>query len=74
MVICTTVVVTTFFENPYMKDLLTNLEPKHKPVYWKKLGQLIMVINEIVKEDVSVCFSLYQYCTFTFASDAKCFV
>ena len=53
MVISTTGVATTFFENPYVRELMARLEPRHKPVYRRKLGRLIMVIDEVVREEVS---------------------
>ena len=59
MVICTSGVPTSFFDNPYVRDLLQNLQPQHRPIYRMKLGRIIMVIDEIIREEVS--FSSFQF-------------
>ena len=42
---------STYFENPYIRKILQDLEPRHRPVYQKKLLRLVRcIINESGEE------------------------
>ena len=43
-----------FFENLYVCDWLNSLEPRHHPIYRKKLVQLICCIIDITTKEVSI--------------------
>ena len=58
LVICSTGISTSFFDNPYVKSLLQGLNPQHRPVYRMKLAKIILVIHEVLTTEVSVCFEL----------------
>ena len=54
VVICTTGVSTSFFSNPYVKDLLRNLEPRHRTVYRKKLTRIVRCIMDVSQSEVCI--------------------
>ena len=44
----------SFFENPYVKDMLTGLSPRHRPVYRKKLTKLLRCVADVSQKEVSI--------------------
>ena len=43
----------SFFENPFVRDWLNSLEPRHCSIYRKKLARLICCIIDITTKEVS---------------------
>lgn len=44
----------SFFANPYVKDLLNGLNPRHRPVYRKKLTKLLRCVSDTLQQEVSL--------------------
>ncbi len=44
--------VVSFFDNPFVRSLLTTLNPRHKVVYRLKLAKLVRCINDVMYEEV----------------------
>ena len=44
----------TFFENPYVRQLLHDLQPRHRPVFRKKMAQLVRCAIDESAEEVNV--------------------
>ena len=56
---------STYFENPYIRKILQDLEPRHRPVYQKKLLRLVRcIINESGEE----VWWFFQFCSWGFIS------
>ena len=53
LVIISTGSALSFFENPFVRDWLNSLEPRHRPIYRKKLARLIRCIIDITTKEVS---------------------
>ena len=45
-----------FFTNPYVKDLLCHLEPRHCPVYRKKLTRIVWCIMDVSQSEVCTIY------------------
>ena len=56
IVICSTGISTSFYDNPYVKSLMQGLNPHHRPVYWAKLAKIILVVHEVLTAEVSYIF------------------
>ncbi len=52
MVILATGCPMSFFNNPFVKDWLCQLDPKHRPVYRLKLLRIISCINNVLINEV----------------------
>jgi hypothetical protein len=60
LVICSTGVGMSFFGNPFVRDWLSSLEPRHRPIYRIKLTRIIRCIQDVLQSEVSrVCFYFY---------------
>ena len=47
----------SFFQNPYVRDYLQGLQPRHRPVYRLKLVRIIRCIIDVSQSEVCcVCF------------------
>ena len=57
IVICSTGISTSFYDYPYVKSLLQGLNPRHRPVYWSKLANIVLVVHEVLTAEVSYMFS-----------------
>ena len=57
MVILATGCPMSFFNNPFVKDWLRHLDPKHRPVYRMKLLRIIRCISDVLNTEVK--HSLY---------------
>ena len=49
----------TFFENPYVRKFLSDLQPRHHPLFRKKMARVVRCIINESSEEVSLqCFFL----------------
>ena len=48
----------SFFDNPYVRDLLSGLNPRHRPVYRLKLVRLQRCCNDVLQKEVSLTIIL----------------
>ncbi len=53
LVICSTGIGVSFFGNPFVRNWLQNLEPRHRPIYRIKLTRVIRCIQDILQSEVS---------------------
>ena len=44
----------SFFDNPYVRDLLSGLNPRHRPVYRSKLTKLLRCVTDVSQKEVSI--------------------
>ena len=56
LVVCSTGISVSFFDNYHVKSLLKGLNPRHRPVYRIKLARIILVIHEVLTTEVSIYF------------------
>ena len=54
IVIVTTGVPTSFFINYHVRQWLSQLNPKHRPIYREKLLRLLCVINFVLKKEINL--------------------
>ena len=55
-----------FFSNPFVKDWLSNLEPRHRPVHRLKLCRLIRCVIDVTGMEVST--ALVDVCCMSYKS------
>ena len=62
LVICSTGVSASFFSNPYVRDLLQSLQPRHRTLYHKKMIRIIRCVMDCQQNEVSnnTYFVLYS--------------
>lgn len=53
LVICSTGIGMSFFGNPYVRNWLIRLEPRHRPIYRLKLTRMIRCIQDVLQSEVS---------------------
>ena len=53
MMILSTGCPMSFFSNPFVKDWLRHLDPKHRPVYRLKLLRIIRCIIDVLQNEVN---------------------
>jgi hypothetical protein len=53
MMILSTGCPTSFFSNPFVKDWLRHLDPKHRPVYRLELLRIIRCIIDVLQNEVN---------------------
>ena len=79
MVILSTGCPMSFFNNPFVKEWLRHLDPKHRPVYRLKLLRIIRCINDVLnnevklsffslipREQLCICFAHKMFCSFSY--------
>ena len=59
LVICSTGIGMSFFGNPFVRDWLHNLEPRHRPIYRLKLTRVIRCIQDVLQSEVSPILSTF---------------
>ena len=60
LVIISTGSSCSFFNNAYVRDLLTGLNERHRPVYPQKLARLLRVVGDVQQEEVCAFCLLYE--------------
>lgn len=53
LMICSTGVTLSFFGNPFVRNWLMHLEPRHRPIYRLKLTRAIRCIQDVLQSEVS---------------------
>lgn len=57
ILICGTGIVCSFFNNPFVRDYIRGLEPRHRVVYRLKLVRIIRCIMDVLQSEVNPgCF------------------
>ena len=41
-----------FFANPFVKNWLRKMDPRHRPIYRAKLGKLVCCVNDVLSQEV----------------------
>lgn len=57
LVLCSTGIGMSFFSNPFVRDWLCRLEPRHRPIYRIKLTRVIRCIQDVLQSEVSAMCS-----------------
>lgn len=57
LVLCSTGIGMSFFSNPFVRDWLCLLEPRHRPIYRIKLTRVIRCIQDVLQSEVSAMCS-----------------
>ncbi len=56
MAIASSGVCTSFFDNPYVRNMLLALNERHRPIYRKKLARVLICVNDVLKDEVSTVY------------------
>jgi hypothetical protein len=59
LAITSTGIITSFFDNPYVRDMLHALNERHRPIYQKKLPRVLVCVNDVLKDEVST--SIFKF-------------
>jgi hypothetical protein len=54
LAICSTGVGLSFFDNPFVRNWLRRLEPRHRPIFRLKLMRSIRCIQDVLQSEVRV--------------------
>eukprot|EP00957_Ditylum_brightwellii_P009310 704520-Ditylum_brightwellii.AAC.1 len=51
LVICSTGISMSFFDNPYVKSLMQGFNPHHWPVYRTKLVTIVLCVHQVLTSE-----------------------